>query len=475
MPKSSIICYQKILLVFILVMSHSLLKANISMSDVFADGMVLQQKAEITLWGWGKPGEKIQVIVPWLDSTRTTTASNQGTWSVALLTPEAGKPFDLTIKGYNEVVFHNVVLGEVWLCAGQSNMEWTPRMGINDAEEAIAAANYPDIRFFRVHHRTAMAPQEDLGGEWVSCTPETMKNSSAIAYFFAQKLHQEIKVPIGLIDASWGGTPVEIWMAAKVIESDEVFAKSAATLKPVPWGPVEPGRAYNAMIAPLTRYRIAGAIWYQGESNVGNAITYKDMFTAMISSWRQERGYDFPFYFAQIAPYKYGEGFGGAMLRDAQRKSLELHGTGMVVTSDIGNIEDIHPRNKKDVGLRFALLALTSHYKVLKAESSGPLYRGYSTLQNKITVYFDHAEGLNARGGKPTHFEIAGEDQVFRPAEAEIKGQNIVLSSKEVKSPVAVRFGWSNTAEPNLFNAAGLPASCFHSEPHQLLKNERMD
>ncbi|MEZ4774200.1 MAG: sialate O-acetylesterase [Bacteroidia bacterium] len=459
------IYYKRLLLVFIMAISHTWIYADISLPGIFTDDMVLQQNAEITFWGWAKPREKVHISLPWLDSALVTETTNQGTWQMVVSTPRAeGKPFDLKISGYNETILRNVVLGEVWLCAGQSNMEWTAGGGIDGAADFIAAADYPQIRFFRVPHRSALTPQDDLKGQWVSCNPHTMKSFSAIGYFFGEKIHKELKVPVGLIDASWGGTPAEIWMAAKVISEDEFLSKAASTLKPAPWGPVEPGRGYNAMIAPLTRFRIAGALWYQGESNVGNAYAYTKMFSALINSWREERGYIFPFYFAQIAPYKYGEGFGGVMIRNAQRKTLEVPQTGMVVTSDIGNIEDIHPRNKKDVGMRFAMLALTNHYKTSQAEASGPLYRSFAVAKNKITVYFDHAEGLNARGGSPTNFEIAGEDGVYHPAEAEIKENTVVVVSKAVKTPVSVRFAWANTAEPNLFNHAGLPASCFQSE-----------
>lgn len=459
------ICYKNVLLIFILAISHTGVWANISLPGIFTDHMVLQQKAEITLWGWAKPREKVQISLPWLDSALVTETTNQGTWKIVLSTPPAeGIPFELKISGYNEIILHNVVLGEVWLCSGQSNMEWTPTSGIDGAADFIANAHYPEIRFFRVHHRSALTLQDDLRGEWNTCSPETMKKFSAIGYFFGEKIHNELNVPVGLIDASWGGTPVEIWMAAKVISDDVFLSEAAALLKPAPWGPIEPGRTYNAMIAPLTRFRIAGVLWYQGESNVNNAYAYTKMFSAMINSWREEWGYVFPFYFAQIAPYKYGEGFGGVMIRNAQRKTLEVAQTGMVVTSDIGNIEDIHPRNKKDVGMRFAGLALAHYYKISQSEASGPLYKSFSVAKNKITVYFDHAEGLYSKGGKPTHFEIAGEDQVFYPAEAEIIDHTVVLTAKSVKQPSAVRFAWSNTAEPNLFNQAGLPASSFLSE-----------
>ena len=438
--------------------------ANVSLPAIFTDHMVLQQNQEVVLWGWAKPNEEVSVIASWDNNELKTVADNQANWSLKLKTPAAGGSYQIKIKGYNEIWLHDVLIGEVWLCSGQSNMEWTPRAGIEGGEEAIKQANFPEIRLFTVEVRSAANPQNDLGGKWLICTPETMIDFSAIGYFFGKKIHQELQVPVGMINASWGGTPAEIWMPADSVNQNPVLATAAQKLEEQKWCPVKPGRAYNAMIAPLIPFRIAGVLWYQGETNTNNPLTYKELFSTLIQTWRSLWGYEFPFYYFQIAPYKYGTPEVGAIVRDAQRRTLTITNTGMVVISDIGDIDDIHPRNKIDAGNRLANLALNKTYGKSEIAIYGPLYQDYKIEKNKIRIYFDYADGLNAKGGKLTDFEIAGEDQKFYPADAEIQGSTIVVSSPKVKAPVAVRFAWDNVATPNLFNSAGLPASCFRTD-----------
>ncbi|MCB0630497.1 MAG: sialate O-acetylesterase [Saprospiraceae bacterium] len=440
------------------------LLGNVNLPAYFSDHMVLQQKSEVRIWGWAKPREKVEVKVSWSDAVLSTEADNQAHWEVWVETPAAGGPYDISIKGYNEINIRDVWMGEVWLCSGQSNMEWPMSGGVIGAEAAIAKADHPRIRMFTVAHRTALAPQIDLEGAWEVCTPETVGHFSAVAYFFAQKLQKELGVPVGLIHSSWGGTPAETWISEEVIAGDKKLTTAATILEPVPWGPVEPARAYNAMIAPLRSYKIAGVLWYQGEANTVNAEYYTDMFGTLINSWRADWGYDFPFYYVQIAPYRYGKGNRGTMVRDAQRRVISIPNTGMVVTSDIGDTTDIHPRNKLDVGVRLANLALSEHYDVMDAATSGPLFKSMEIDGKKIVVSFDNAEGLHARDGALQLFEIAGRDWKFYPAKAFIKKGKVVVLSKKVGHPVAVRFAWGNTATPNLFNSAGLPASSFISE-----------
>lgn len=435
----------------------------VSLPSIFSDNMVLQQREVVTIWGWGKPFEKISVSGSWNDQVVETETGNHATWKLQLTTPEAGGPYTLTIRGHNEIVLENVLIGEVWLCSGQSNMEWSARLGIDNAELEVSKANYPEIRFFTVEHRTAKNPQIELNGSWKVCTPETMIDFSALAYFYARRLQAELKVPIGLINTSWGGTPAEVWMPEEAITGDSLLAEAAKLMPEMTWSPREPGRVYNAMVAPITRFPIAGVIWYQGETNTANPGTYKEMLQALIKSWRAQWGYEFPFYYAQIAPYKYGTPLTGAMVRDAQRRALETPKTGMVVTSDIGNIDDIHPRNKQDAGLRLANVALKNYYQVIDQVVDGPLYRMHKVKGKTLRVYFDYAEGLHSKGPEPTLFEIAGTDGVYHPAKAVIDGETVLLTAPEVPEPVAVRFAWSNTAEPNLFNGAGLPASCFQA------------
>lgn len=439
----------------------------VSLPAVFSDNMVLQQNSELIIWGWGKPMEKISIGTPWNGNTLSTEVTNQGTWSVSVKTPEGSMtPYNLSIKGYNEIVLKNVLIGEVWLCSGQSNMEWSANMGINNAQDEVKQAKYPKIRFFSVIHRTANTPQIDLEGQWVECSPESMQNFSAVAYFFARRIHTYLKIPVGLVNSSWGGTPAECWMPAEAFEGNDLISTAAKKLEPVPWGPTEIARIYNAMIEPLTPFKIAGALWYQGESNVSTAYAYKETMTALITSWRKKWGYEIPFYYCQIAPYKYGNPAEGAALRDAQRRTLSVPNTGMVVTSDIGDTNDIHPRNKQDVGLRLARLALVKHYKIKSVlDEDGPYYLSHRVNANQMLVYFANADGLNCKGDKITHFELAGEDGIFYPAEAKINKDNIVdVQSEKVPRPTMVRYAWGNTATPNLFNGAGLPASCFSSK-----------
>jgi sialate O-acetylesterase len=434
---------------------------NISLPEIFSDNMVLQQRSEVPFWGWAKSGETITIKADWLDKEITVRVGSQGTWKVILTTPEAGGPYNIHLKGYNELTLKNVLIGEVWLCSGQSNMEWSAQSGINNGEDEIKNANYPEIRLFTVYQSTSLYPQDHLTGEWSACTSETMRNFSAIGYLFAKTLHKELGVPVGIINTSWGGTPAEAWMPEEIITKDDFLREAAKKLKPVPWGPIEPARIYNSMISPLVPFHIAGVLWYQGEQNTVNAYAYKEILTSLIKSWRSRWGYDFPFYYAQIAPYRYDNQYEGVEVRDAQRKVLEVPNTGMIVLSDIGDTTNIHPKNKQDAALRFANMALNRCYKAKQVEDSGPLYKDMVIDKNRAIISFQHSEGLHAAGDKLTCFEIAGEDKVFYPADAKIKGEQVLVSSKKVKSPVAVRFAWSNTATPNLFNGANLPASCF--------------
>jgi sialate O-acetylesterase len=439
-------------------------KANISLPEIFSDNMVLQQKSDIIFWGWAKTGETIVIKADWMDSDITVKADVQGTWKTTIKTPGFGGPYNIHIKGQNEVILKNVLIGEVWLCSGQSNMEMSAQWGIDNGDEEIKNANFPEIRLFTVGASTSHYPQDHLSGKWLVCTPDEMKTFSAIGYFFARKLFKELGVPVGIINSSWGGTPAESWMPEEATQKNDFLREAAAKQKVVPWGPVEPARIYNSMINPLIPFRIAGVLWYQGEANTINCYAYKQLFSALITSWRDKWGYEFPFYYAQIAPYKYGSPFEGVEVRDAQRRVLEIPNTGMVVLSDLCDTLNIHPKNKQDAALRLANIALNRYYKTVKIEDSGPMYKGMTIDKNKAVISFDHSEGLHTAGDKLTYFEIAGDDKIFYPAEAKIKDGQVIVQSKKVKSPVAVRFAWKNTAVPNLFNGADLPASCFTTE-----------
>jgi len=437
--------------------------ANISLPEIFSDNMVLQRNAEVTFWGWAKTGEPVAIKTGWSQDVATTKADNQGTWKLTVKTPGAGGPYAVQIKGYNEISFQNVLIGEVWLCSGQSNMEWSANSGITNKDEEIAKANFPEIRLYTVGICTAKYPQNHCTGQWKVCTPETMREFSAIGYFFGKRLQEVLGVPVGIINSSWGGTPAEAWMPENVITGNEFLSKAASLQKPVPWGPVENARIYNAMIAPLVSFQITGVIWYQGEGNTVNSYAYKELLSALITSWRKDWNSKFPFYFAQIAPYKYGDNFSGVEVRDEQRQVLELENTGMVILSDIGDTLDIHPKNKLGAALRFANMALNRHYKAIDVEDSGPLFQSVSYENRKAVVNFDRAKGLHAEG-EITCFEIAGVDKTYYPAKATINNEQVLVESEKVKNPVSVRFAWRNTATPNLLNGANLPASSFLAE-----------
>ena len=437
---------------------------NVSLPNIFGDNMVLQRNAEVNIWGWAMPGEVVRINTSWGSEQLEAKANKRGVWEVLLSTPDIRGAQEISIEGYNKIVLNNVLLGEVWLVSGQSNMEWTAASGIDNAEAAIEGAENPNLRFFTVADRTAAYPQQDLEGSWVSSTPETMKHFSAAAYFFGKKINEELGVPVGLINSSWGGTPVEVWTPSEILKNDPQLAKAATLLRDEEWGPQEPGVIYNAMIAPLTPFKIAGVLWYQGETNTANADHYEDLFSALVKSWRQKWNEEFPLYFAQIAPFDYGDNFSGVKVRDAQRRSLKLPKTGMIMTSDIGNIKDIHPRNKMDVGLRFANLALQKTYgKNIAAEP--PLLEDIDIDGKKVVVHFDNAEGLYlAPNNSQSQFEIAGEDLKFHPAKMKIKKNRVILRSDLVSDPEYVRYSWRNTSSSNLFNSSGLPASSFTTD-----------
>ena len=490
-------------LIFLLILV-SISSADIKLPSIISDSMVLQQQSQVPIWGTADPGEKISVRANFKVSAQTTAGSD-GKWSVKLKTPKAGGPYTITVKGNNTIKLSDVLIGEVWICSGQSNMQWSLNR-TDDAEKHIAEANFPNIRLFTVKRAIASEPQTDCEGNWSNCSPETVPAFSAVAYYFGNNLHKELNVPIGLISTNWGGTLAEAWTRKECLEKDEMLkpilerydayieklpqaqirftkqyekwkelAKKAkaegkkpprSPQKPVERNQNSPSSLYNAMLSPLIPYSIKGAIWYQGESNVGRAYQYRTLFPTMITNWRTDWAQgDFPFYFVQLAPFKYNADRPSQELREAQMMTLSLPNTGMAVTMDIGNPTNIHPTNKLDVGKRLALWALAKDYHRNSLIFSGPLYRSMNVEGSKVRLSFSHiGTGLLAKDGQLSHFTIAGKDKKFVDASAVIDGKTIVVSSDQVTSPVAVRYGWSNTAEPNLFNKEMLPASSFRTD-----------
>jgi sialate O-acetylesterase len=441
---------------------YNLALANVTLPNMFSDNMVLQRNAEVTIWGWANPKEEVKITPSWNKIEYKIIANNHAFWTISIPTPKEGGPFTIALKGYNEITLSNIMIGEVWLCSGQSNMEMNANWGIKDGDEEAKKATYPNIRFFSVEKASAETPQNNLSGKWVECSPETMKRNSAVAYFFAQRVNEGLKnVPIGMIISAWGATPAEVWIPENVIQNNEQILNASKKITPNEYCPVEPARTFNSMINPLIGFKIAGVLWYQGESNVGSSI-YDKTFASLITSWRSLWKEDFPFYFVQIAPYKNGEDhYSSVTIRDLQRRTLQIANTAMVVTSDISTTDDIHPKDKKSVGVRLANLALANVYKTNTSLVNGPIVTEMKIMKNKVVVSFDSADGMYFLNNKSDQFEIAGDDAVFYKAEAKIKNNTVILQSDKVKKPVKVRFAWENTAQSQLFNKANLPASSF--------------
>jgi len=476
--------------------------ADVTLPALLADHMVVQRGLPVHVWGMAAPHEAVSVT--FRGETKSATADDDGRWSVYLSPGEAGGPFPMTIKATNTITLNDVLVGDVWVASGQSNMEF-PMTALANAQVEIAAAQFPRIRLFMVKHKPADYPLEDVESKgWAACTPETVADSSAVAYFFARNLQQKLGVPIGLVESFWGGTAAESWTSLHSLSADAslmpVFAARAKTLddesttvlhqqreerefqqalaqakaegKPLPWRQWHPDFAawapaalYNGMIAPLTPFAIRGVIWYQGESNSGpdRAPLYARLFQTMIRDWRNAWGEgDFPFLFVQIANWNTEPGELWPEVRNAQRQALALKNTGMAVTIDIGDPVDIHPKNKQDVGLRLALAARAIAFGE-KVEWSGPLYRQMTQEEHALRVWFDHAGGLMAKGVELTGFEIAGADGKYSAAEAKIDGTSVVVSSPTVQTPISVRFGWAANPNCDLFNKEGLPASPFQA------------
>jgi sialate O-acetylesterase len=425
-------------------------RADVSLPKVIGSHMVLQRNRPLPIWGWAAAGEEVKVKLDKV--TIATQADVEGKWKVVLPALKAdGKEHRMIVSGKNKIELEDILIGDVWLGSGQSNME----MGMTACEksgERIAAANHPRIRLLLVPKVAPNKPAKDISSQWVLCTPQTVAAGgwygfSAPLYFFGLKLHQELNVPIGLIESAWGGSAIEPWITAD--------GKS--------------GGMYNGMIAPVKPFAIRGALWYQGESNKDDGLKYAAKMKSLIEGWRRDWGYDFPFYFVQIAPWS-GYRASLPLLWEGQAASLKIPGTGMVVTTDlVDNINDIHPKKKLEVGNRLALWALAKEYGKKGLVFSGPLYKSMKIEDGKIRISFAHVGGgLKSRDGKPlSDFEIAGADGKFVPAEATIDGNTVVVAAKTVGLPAQARLGWRNKVNPNLVNKEGLPASPFETNNWQ--------
>jgi sialate O-acetylesterase len=502
--------FHSIALVLVLAGASSL-DAAITPHVLFSDGAVLQQGKEIPVWGTASEGEPVRV--EFAGQTLSTTAKD-GKWSVRLKPVKAGGPFKMTLNGENTVVLNDLWVGEVWICGGQSNMERQlgprpPQKPIDGWEEEVKKADYPRMRQFTVPQTippSGVPPR--IQGKWATCSPQTAANFSAVGYFFGRDLHRKLNVPIGLIACNWGGTPAEAWTSRETLEAipelrgivenydkarsdysaklaayrenepklraehEVAVAKAKQEGKRPPNFPappkdpaasqVSPTVLREAMVTPIVPYGIRGVIWYQGESNSRNGLQYRTLFPATIADWRKTWGQgDFPFLFVQLAPFKTNP----PEVREAQfMASRTVPNTAMVVTTDVGDAEDIHPTRKEPVGSRLALAARAVVYGE-KLEFSGPAFRSATFSKGRAVLRFDHlGGGLVAKDGPLKGFTIAGADKQFVPARAEIQGGTVVVSSDSVPEPAAVRYGWANVPDVNLFNREGLPASPFRTD-----------
>ncbi len=460
-------------LVGLVVLAVSVVRAEVRLPAVIGDHMVLQTGRPVPIWGWDAPGTEVTVSIG--DTTATAEADASGRWCVLLPAMPAGGPVAMTVQGTTTVTLSDVLVGEVWICSGQSNMRWTVRDSDNPDHE-IAAAEHPRIRHIRINETAAKEPREEVASSgWKVCSPQTVADFTAVGYYFARHLQQEIDVPIGLIGSNWGGTRIEPWTPPMGFQSVPALKDIAENLDAFPSlagdGAVNhqsPLALYNGMIHPLAPFGVRGAIWYQGESNNGEGMLYFEKMKALINGWRGVWEDDeMPFYYVQLAPFRYdGDPTRLPGIWEAQTAALAIPHTGMAVTVDVADVADIHPRNKQDVGKRLALWALAKNYGQKDLAYSGPLYKSMAVEGDAIRITFHHVSGgLASRDGQPlTHFAIAGEDKAFLEATAEIDGDTVVVRADSVANPVAVRFGWHQEAEPNLSNGAGLPASPFRTD-----------
>jgi sialate O-acetylesterase len=517
------------------------LRAEVKLASVFTDHAVLQRDTVVPIWGTAHRGEKITVA--FRGQTLATKADRDGRWRVNLAPmPAQPYPADLVVDGSNTITLRDILVGDVWLCSGQSNMEWPVRLS-DDAVTETATAHFPLIRHFKVATQMAHdAPAADVQGSWTVCTAETAPHFTAVGFFFARELHRDLGVPVGLLNVSWGGTPIESWLSPAMLattphaasvaaawaqtvaeypakkaahdqkmadwEKRAAAAKAAGQPEPAdkPWRPAGPGLpeeptvAWFGMVAPVVPFAVRGALWYQGESNVGRDAEYRDLFPALVKGWRDawaaaaqpaspaeqprrrrhRKDADdapaapfavepVPFLFVQLPNYadNNADGTAWARLREAQTAALSLPATGMAVAIDVGESTVLHPTHKQEVGRRLALVARAQVYGE-GVDSAGPTFAEHTLeADGSIRIRFDHAEiGLVCRGPRVQGFQIAGADRVFHPAEARLEGDTVVVSSPAVKAPMAVRYAYANDPQPaaNLYNGAGLPAAPFRTD-----------
>ena len=455
---------------FLMLILCQLALAHIKLPSIFGDGMVLQQQMEVSFWGTAEAGKNIKIWTSWNDKEYMTKSEvSSGKWQLKVHTPIAGGPFIIKISDGEVLELKDVLIGEVWVCSGQSNMEMTMRGFKNQpvlgANRAIATSDNSKIRLFNVQNNYSVTPIDTLQGSWKYCEPENVSEFSATAYFFGRLLQKSLDVPIGLINTSVGGSKIEAWIGKEQLKKYD-WIKIPKSLEGLQQKRKHPTLLYNAMINPLIGYAFKGAIWYQGEANTSQYQYYQGLMEDLVSNWRKEWNVgDFPFYFVQLAPYA-RRGISTGFLREAQLKAaISIPNSGMASILDIGSATTIHPPRKREVGERLAFLALAKTYNKKGIAWSGPVLKDYSIEGSEIHLTFDNAPyGLTSYDRELSNFVIAGEDRVFYPAKAEITKNGIAVKSERVLNPVAVRYAFDSYVVGDLFNNEGLPAPSFRTD-----------
>ncbi|RHR39045.1 sialate O-acetylesterase [Parabacteroides sp. AF18-52] len=448
------------------------IKADVRLATIFSDNMVLQQQSEVAVWGWARPNTNISVSGSWNKKSYSAKSDATGYWKIKIQTPAASyTPYTLTVSDGKAVGLKNILIGEVWLCSGQSNMEM-PMKGYNNqpvegGPDAIAYSQNKGIRCFTVKQVSTTIPQDDCEGTWDIAGPETTPNFTATGYFFGRLLNNALDVPVGLIHCSWGGSRIEAWMtplSLKDIPGKEIPQTEADIKIPSQ----DPTVLYNGMLYPLIGFGMRGAIWYQGESNREEPIIYVKKFERMVHEWRNLWGLgEFPFYYCQIAPYNYGDRINSAYIREAQAKGMEITNTGMAVLMDADSPDCIHPPKKKEAGERLALWALANTYGMKKIHYRSPEVKSFETEGRVAVITFDYTgiNGLTSYGKEIKNFMIAGANKHFYPAKAALTSDKVYLFSPYVSQPIAVRYCFDDTSATEIFTVEGnLPLSSFRTD-----------
>lgn len=464
----------------ILILAGIQMQAKIKLPALFSDNMMLQQQSTAPIWGWGTKGASISIRTSWDQKLYKATADANGKWKTQLKTPSFGGPYTIEVaEAANKVLIKNVLIGEVWLCSGQSNMEMPlkgfPGQPVLKGNETIVKSANNNIRLITVPRATVLEPLDNFEGKWEPASPKTVANFSATAWFFGSLLQQVLQQPVGLIVVSYGGSSMEAWMNEQMLK-DFGSAKIPSSKEDLANNPQRVATTlFNGMLSPVIGYRIKGCIWYQGESNYERAAEYKALTKKMVSSWRTlwNQG-EFPFYYCQIAPFNYAqfhekdyvEKYNSAYLREAQlQASTEIPHSGLAVLMDVGEYNNIHPADKEKGGNRLAFQALNKTYGIEGFEFESPRYKAMEIKDQTVTVSFDELpNGMTSYGKEVKGFEIAGEDKIFYPAKAELRRKSVVLTSEKVSKPVAVRYLWKDFATAELFSTGGLPLSSFRTD-----------